>query len=326
MLGAMLPEATLAATLVTAVVLLVSGVAKALDREPLASWEAMGVPEGLRRPGLARAHAWAEVALGVLLLALPAPWSTGVAVLVVLLFVAYLVLVARLVRRGEEVSCHCFGALGSGTVDRGTVVRNVVLLLVAGLAVLDLAVQGWAAPRLGEQAGWVLALAATAVVAVLVVRGSSPSVGEVDQEELEDYLRLPIPDVPVVDEPGGEQRSLREVAAGQAMLLLLLSSGCGSCRQVTARLPEWVEALPGLSVRVVSGIPHAQTVQFEPQWDGLVLYEPQASVGQVFGLMGRPAAVLLGADGLLAGGPVKGYHAIAQFVDDIRAELDDAAR
>ena len=36
---------------------------------------------------------------------------------------------------------------------------------------------------------------------------------------------------------------------------------------------------------------------------------------------GRPSAVLLGADGALAGGPVAGADAVTTFVEDIVAEL-----
>lgn len=319
----MLPEALLAATLLTAAVLLVSGVAKVRDEDPLASWEAMGVPDRLRRRSLARWHAWGEVALGMLLVALPTPWSTSVAAVVVLLFAVYLALIARVVAGGEPATCNCFGSLGSGVVDRWTVVRNTVLVVVAGLSLVDLWVNGWAASRLVDALGWVAALAVTAAVTALVVReGAGPEVDDLD--DVDDYLRLPIPDVPVVEGAGLEPRSLREVAADKAMLLVLLSPGCGPCRQTTGHLSEWVEAIPEVDVRVVSQVSHAQVLQFEPRWDGLVLHEPGGSVGKVFGLHGRPAAVLLGADGLLAGGPVRGYADIVRFVDDIRAELDAA--
>ncbi len=316
----MLPEALLAATLLTAAVLLVSGVAKVRDEDPLASWEAMGVPDRLRRRSLARGHAWGEIALAVSLVVLPTPWSTVVAGLVLVLFAVYLVLIARVVAGGRPATCNCFGSLGSGVVDRWTVVRNAVLLAVAGLGLVDLWVNGGAPGRLSDASGWVAGLAVTAVVTALVLReGAEP-----EAEDVDDYLRLPIPDVPVVEGQGEEPRSLRAVAADHAMLLVLLSPGCGPCRQTTGHLTEWVEAIPEVDVRVVSQISHAQVTQFEPRWEGLVLHEPGGSVGKVFGLHGRPAAVLLGADGLLAGGPVRGYAEIVQFVDDIRAELDAA--
>ena len=39
---------------------------------------------------------------------------------------------------------------------------------------------------------------------------------------------------------------------------------------------------------------------------------------------GRPSAVLLGADGALAGGPVAGANAVVTFVEEIVAELSAA--
>ena len=54
----------------------------------------------------------------------PGPALVVVAVLTLLLFVAYLVLVVRAVRRPEPVDCGCFGALGDSEVTTVTVWRN----------------------------------------------------------------------------------------------------------------------------------------------------------------------------------------------------------
>ena len=54
------------------------------------------------------------------------------------------------------------------------------------------------------------------------------------------------------------------------------------------------------------------------------LFDPDHSVLQTFSLAGVPAAVLLGTDGLLAGGPVTGGNAIADMVDEMRVQLSDA--
>jgi len=42
---------------------------------------------------------------------------------------------------------------------------------------------------------------------------------------------------------------------------------------------------------------------------------------RTFGLVQSPSGVLLGADGLLAGGPVGGNAELAEFLDDIEAAL-----
>src|SRR5690606_17194362 len=124
-------------------------------------------------------------------------------------------------------------------VTTATVVRNGVLVAVAVVAVAD-AVAGASVPArsadLGEQGWWWVAAAAlSALVAALVVRrGTEPAA---DVPEL-DYLRLPIPDVPV-RHPDGTEQSLRDLADGRAQLLMFLSPGCGPCVQVTGELPSY---------------------------------------------------------------------------------------
>ena len=53
------------------------------------------------------------------------------------------------------------------------------------------------------------------------------------------------------------------------------------------------------------------------------LHDPHGYVRESIGEWSTPTAVLLGADGLLAGGPITGVDAIEGFVDDIRATLDE---
>ena len=53
-------------------------------------------------------------------------------------------------------------------------------------------------------------------------------------------------------------------------------------------------------------------------------HDIEGGVNSLFG-GGRPAAVLLGADGMLAGGPVNGSDVVADFVQDILAELEAGA-
>nr|WP_257907159.1 hypothetical protein [Janibacter limosus] len=54
-----------------------------------------------------------------------------------------------------------------------------------------------------------------------------------------------------------------------------------------------------------------------------ILHDPQATPARIFGI-GTPGAVLLGGDGLLAGGPVQGSTEVLAFVDDVHAELVEA--
>ena len=51
-----------------------------------------------------------------------------------------------------------------------------------------------------------------------------------------------------------------------------------------------------------------------------VLIDREGSVAHLFAV-GSPAAVLLGADGLLAGGPIQGESQVVEFLDDVAAQL-----
>src|SRR5690625_7397539 len=56
------------------------------------------------------------------------------------------------------------------------------------------------------------------------------------------------------------------------------------------------------------------------------LHDPQFSAREVLGAKTAPSAVLLGADGLLAGGPVTGGRGVIEFVDEIQEQLAAAQR
>lgn len=335
-LGAVPPDAAIAAPLLLSAVLLLSGGSKILrpgDAER--AFAALRVPHVLSTAPVLRAHPWVELTLAVGLITLPGPANVVVAVLALALFTAYLVLVWRAQARGEQAPCNCFGGIGSGRIDRWTVARNLLLVAVALLAlltVLDLADEAGTGTvigrvlMLGEEAWWLVALVAAAAITALVVRddqGEREEGGDAQRLVEEDYLRLPIPDVPVLVGGTGPETSLRELAAERAQLLLFLTPGCGPCLTVNAELPSYVDRLPEVDVKVVSPLTRQMVEELSlPAWHDRLVTEPHESVSRVFGLHGRPAALLLGRDGLLAGGPVRGYEAIAEFVADIEAELE----
>lgn len=319
----------LTAWLVPAVVLVASGVGKL--RHPEGSAEAvvaLKVPDALNSPWLIRVHPWAEIVLAVLLLTLPHPASLAVAAITLTLFTAYLVLVWRVVASGEEASCNCFGSVGSGTVDGWTVARNALLVAVAAVAVVDAATGGSAVSRfaaLGSDWWWVLGLVVTAAVTYLVVReGAAAEVEAVWSEPEEDYLRLPIPDVPVRPEAAGQEISLRDLAAERAQVLLLLNPGCGPCKMITGKVPDWAQEVPEIDFRVLHSMDHDAARQTSPVWEPFYVQEVDGSVGRVFGDPGRPTAILLGMDGLLAGGPVQGFAAVEQLVADLTEQVTEA--
>ena len=119
----------LVARLALAAVFAVAAVGKLLNRvrtsETLAEF---GVPAPLRGPA-AIALPLAELAIaGALLPAATAAWAAlGAA----LLLAAFTSAVMRVLARGDDVDCNCFGPLGPSRITVWTAVRNLVLLAVA---------------------------------------------------------------------------------------------------------------------------------------------------------------------------------------------------
>jgi hypothetical protein len=77
--------------------------------------------------------------------------------------------------------------------------------------------------------------------------------------------------------------------------------------------------MPEVEVRLLLTEPVTSrwTEPDEPQ----SLHDENGYVGESLGYGGTPSAVLLGADGLLAGGPVTGDRAVDRFVDEIYESL-----
>lgn len=312
-----------------AAVLVASGIGKLRHPEGTAeAFVALNVPDALNRSWIIRSHPWAEIALAALLLALPHPASVAAAALALALFTAYLLLVWRVVASGEEASCNCFGSVGSSTVDWWTVARNALLVVVSLVVLLDAALGGSALAHfgdLGEGWWWVVGLVVTAAVTYLVTRdgASEPEVVQ-DYGPEEDYLRLPIPDVAVRVEEGAEPVSLRDLAGERAQVLLLLNPGCGPCKMITGKVADWARKVPEIDFRVLHAMTHENMRQITPLWEPFYVEEVGGSVGAVFGNPGRPSAVLLGMDGLLAGGPVLGMTDVEQLVADITEQIAPA--
>lgn len=317
------PVAALIVLLTLAVVLLVSGVAKARDsRATRDAFQALRVPGPARADVAAAALPWVEIALAVLLLATPTGWLVPVTLAVLMLMLAYTGLVARALGFDEPVSCSCFGSLGRHEIDRTTLGRNLLLAALAGAGVW-FALDGGSAPAvLGDldAAGWwaLAAAAAAAAAAVLVVGVPSPPSSAAGSDLL-DYERQPIP-YGVLTLPDGRSATLAELATTQARLLVVLKNGCGPCDRIALRLDEWVAQLdPVVGVLAL--------YSYKPPGDAdlfhspdLMVLEPELNVSRLLS-RGTPSAVLLGADGYLAGGPVAGEDNVAGFVEDVLAEL-----
>ena len=122
--------------------------------------------------------------------------------------------------------------------------------------------------------------------------------------------------------------TLSQLAGERAALLVFVSEGCGPCERVLDRVPGWITELsPVMQVKVVLSRPLDQLRERTLERVGAnALHDLQFSARKALGGRTAPSAVLLGADGLLAGGPVDGGGAVIEFVEEIRQQLDEAQR
>jgi hypothetical protein len=319
------------APIACAVVLAVSGVAKLGDAAATRSaFKAMRVPTALSSPAAVRALPVAEIGLGALLLV---TWGWALAVVatvVTVLFVAYAGLVARVLRDGATVDCHCFGSLGSSEVTRWTLARNAVLVVLAALAVGYGAGGGGLladAPDLGRAGwAWVAMAALVAAAAVLVVAPGQQRAAElmdVPDDQVLDYERAPIPFAMLMSEDG-RSTTLVDLARRGAQLLVFLAPGCDSCAHTVARMAGWQRRLGPVQIAAVF-THELEVLPDDYRWKGVTRWKDvENGATNTFARLGRPSAVLLGADGLVAGGPVAGPVAIERFVEDVLAELAEA--
>lgn len=324
--------AALVLPLVMAGVLLASGIAKIREPDDLDGWAELGVPRLFRRRWLVRLHPWAEIALALALVVLGGVLGVLAALVCLTLMAGYLALVIRTLRAAPDASCSCFGT--RRPVTRLTAARNAWLTVVAAVTVAVI----WRAPTFGGAlAGitgvhawaWV-AVAAVAVLTALVIvwpdaivpaSSAVPPSPIVGDDEDEDYVRVRTPAVPVTLADGAVV-NLRRLATARPLLLLAVSPGCAACALVIDHTPVWRDRLPELDIRFLLSAAPGQaslTERDEPQ----SLHDPHGYVRESIGEWSTPTAVLLGADGLLAGGPITGGDAIAAFVEDIRASLDE---
>ncbi len=310
-------------------VLIVSGVlkiGKTADERELAD---LGVPRLLRRRFLAVIHPWAEIVLGLSLVLLGGVLGLIAALAATALMAGYLWMVAGALRRASGASCSCFGS--SRPVTRSTVIRNGWLTMLSAAA----AASTWSNPLLGGPVAslegdgvlWVLMAVAAAFTVALIVRpdsgerraASADGLGAASDDGERDYVRARTPAVGVTF-ADGTGTNLRLLARHRPTILLAVSEACGSCVAVIERVEEWRAMLPEVDIRLlVTRTPQESglTETAEPQ----TVHDPQGLVSESIGPWSTPSALLLGVDGMLAGGPVSGTAAIAAFMTEIDESL-----
>lgn len=277
-----------------------------------------------------------EAVLAVGFLLSPWPASLAFAAATLGLMLAYTAVIARGLSLTPRPSCGCFGRIGH-PITANTLVRNVVLS-VLGVVALAWTAAGGSVPVALWQGGWplmawLLALMATAAVVwwivservpVPVISSQAPHVtapgdaGPVGADRDDDYVREPIPPIMLVQDD--TPVTLRALAAQRAQLLVWVTCGCGRSYEAVDLAARWSALIPAIDVRMVSTRPLEVSRAMFPSVEAW-LVDPGAGAMRALGMAADPAAILLGADGLLAGGPVEGLGELTEFGDLIAEQL-----
>ncbi|WP_341857031.1 hypothetical protein [Brachybacterium sp. GPGPB12] len=108
--------------------------------------------------------------------------------------------------------------------------------------------------------------------------------------------------------PDGRLITLTQLTARRAAPLVFVTEGCGPCERVLDHAEEWIGELEQTpQVRFVFSRPLDQPRErTTDRVTDHALHDLQFTARTALGGASAPSAVLLGADGQLAGGPVNG--------------------
>jgi hypothetical protein len=324
----------LASRLLLAAVFALAALGKLARRgETEATLDAFGVPAAARRP-LALALPLAELAIAAALLPAASAPVAGVAALVLLL--VFTAAVGRVLIRGEEVDCNCFGSLGPSRIGRWTLVRNLALLVPAAIV----AAAGWSDPGASAvawaggldtaTAAFALGGSALAVAALafafswqlllqngrLLARLDALEAGQRSGTDALSGIGAPMPAFELPDLSGRPVGLEELLAEDRGLLLVFIDPGCHACHQL---LPEIGRRQrdPGAGPRLVvisRGDAAANAVEASEHGLELVLLENAFALPEKVGIGGMPGAVLLHPSGLIVSEPAVGATRVEELL------------
>ena len=137
---------------------------------------------------------------------------------------------------------------------------------------------------------------------------------------VDDYLRRPLPATTLTTVHGRPVALTQLTRAGAA--LLVFADAQQVWLDVITELPDWARRLPRMRIAVVTS---RLAAEVPATLQGAVLLDPESRTRIAMGAPDALMAVLLGADGLLAGGPVHGLDAVRAFVAAIETRFAEAA-
>jgi peroxiredoxin/uncharacterized membrane protein YphA (DoxX/SURF4 family) len=341
--------ALLLARLLLAIVFVVAGVAKLVDRA--GSRQAVvdfGVPTPLAAP-LGVLLPLAELAVAAALLPASTAWWGAVGALV-LLFIFVTGIGANLAR-GRRPVCRCFGQLSSEPAGWNTLARNGVLAAVAGFIVwrgyggAGPSALGWlASPSATIIAGVIFGLAMLGLIVAqwLVLWNLLGQNGRLLMrvEALERQLRTdssvtpppddvpsePLPGLPVGQAaPDFELQGLRgEVvtlatlrAAEKPVMLLFTDPDCGPCTAMLPEIRRWQkEHDEELTISLVSrGTLEENRAKSTEHGLRGVLLQDDWEISEAYGVESTPSAVLVRPDGTIGSLVLEGADSISGYLE-----------
>lgn len=328
--------------LVLAAVFALAACAKLARRaETESTIDAFGAPAALRRP-LAIALPLVELAIAAALLpAVSAPFA-GVAAL--LLLGAFTFFVGRVLARGEQVDCNCFGSLGPSRISRWTLVRNLVLLVPAAIV----AGAGWA--DAGPSAlTWVGDLDGTVVVGLLggaalavavlsfafswqLMRQNGRLLARLDALETGDRRERgiladigdPMPHFELPD-LSGRLTSLDDLLAdGRGLLLVFTDPGCHACDPLLPEIGrrQRDHGLDPRPVVISRGAPDANRAKVAEHGIESILLQEGFDLPKSVGVAGMPGAIAVDRDGRIVSPPALGTDPVRELLRST-ASIDD---
>jgi hypothetical protein len=304
----------LIATVVIAGTFVTSGVAKTRANDATGdTFAALGVPSAFRREWIYRSYPFAEIALGIAMLVLPAPVWWVAAAIAFLLLAVLTALVVRVVLSGDAVACNCFGS--TQPLTRRTVVRNGLLVLLSVVALIADPITASPVFHASESRPDVLlAVAASALAAASVTALIMAGPGRPRESVTHENRTLDIPDV-VVHESDGRPVRLPSLTTDGAVLLVHVKTGCGPCAEVIDALPDGSLLGGRVRVRLLEKVRASS-----PRPEGR-LGDPDGAVASLLGFAATPSALLLAQDGTIPADPVRGSAQIFELADAVRQAL-----
>jgi peroxiredoxin len=323
----------LLARLLLAVVFVIAGLAKLVDRA--GSQQALidfGVPARLVTP-LAILLPLAELAVAGALIPTASAWWGALGALALLLL--FVVAIGYNLARGRTPDCHCFGQLHSAPVGWSTLVRNLVLAAVAGfvlglgrtnagasaigwlgtlaiaqrielivgaLAIALLVIEGWVIIQMLRQQGYLL-LRLEELEAKLAEGGTK--VTAESESPPPAAAGLPVgAAAPAFNLPGlyGETITLDFLrVSGKPILLIFSDPGCGPCNALLPEIGRWQRDYASkLSLALVSrSTPEANQAKANGHGITYVLLQQDREVAGAYQAQGTPCAVLVRPDGTI---------------------------